>query len=165
MQWCLSGDGFIGFQLCRGTPKQQFISWWNQQKKLQTYPLLYCIYNQNYSRFYTFLNIFLTRGHTRRQGLTEIGWIELFWNCTLLQKIEEQPFDIRFFGGVWVLPDKTSTSHNTRFLTKQEHLFNLATPKIPSILTRLKNLMSKCYVPYVPLIFCGVLFYYEHDHD
>ncbi len=67
---------------------------------------------------------------------------------TLLQKLEEQTFDKRFFSlvrilGIWVLLGETSTSHNTRFLTKQEHLFHMATPKISSILSRLKNLMSK----------------------
>ena len=64
------------------------------------------------------------------------------------KKLEEQTFDIRFFSlvriqGIWVLLDETSTSHNIRFLTMQGHLFHLATPKISSFLTRLKNLTSK----------------------
>ncbi len=62
------------------------------------------------------------------------------------KKLEEQIFDSRFFNlvrilGIWVLPDETSRSH-TWFLTKQEHLFHLATPKISSILNRLKNRTS-----------------------
>ena len=70
------------------------------------------------------------------------------------KKLEEQTFDndIRFFSLVrilgictQVLPVETSTSHNTRirFLTKQENLFHMATPKICSILAGLKNCTSK----------------------
>ena len=88
-------------------------------------------------------------------------WINMLWELNvvvclnahyiiiiLLKKLEEQTFDIRFFSpvrilGIWVLPGETSTSHNTRFLAKQEHLFHLATPKISSILNRLENLTSK----------------------
>ena len=64
------------------------------------------------------------------------------------KKLKEQTFDIRFFShvrilGTWMLTGETSTSHNTQFLTQQEHLLHLATPKVSGILTRLTNLMSK----------------------
>ena len=76
------------------------------------------------------------------------------------KKLVEQTFDIGFFSlvrilGILLFPGETSTSHNTQFLTKQEHLFHMATPKISSILTRLKILCRK----FVLLIFWSSVFH------
>ncbi len=81
------------------------------------------------------------------------------------KKLEEQTFVIRFFSlvllGILVFPGETSTSHNTRFLTKQEHLFRLATPKISSLLTRTEKFLCQ---KFVPLIFWSSV-YSKDIHD
>ncbi len=71
------------------------------------------------------------------------------WLYTTLKKLEEQTFDIykisqsgkniRYLGvATWNFKSQYMVLRNT-----QEHQFYLATPKISSILTRLKNCTSK----------------------
>ena len=107
---------------------------------------------------YNFCSFFLTWSTTVKSSQyksfvwinKELGKLYLVssWITRLKKKIEEQTFDIRCCSLLWilgisVLAGETSRSHNTRLLTKQEHLFHLATPKTSSILTRLKNFTSK----------------------